>query len=202
MNAHRHPGSEEIFERLIAGEAPAALGGCESCEAEALSLSRFLADLKRADTQSVATTEWDDLLMRRRIREAIAKEKPHGRSLFDRFFVLKPALVSALVASVVLVVWGSLSTVPQSTVSDQGTRVASMISGPAARIPSWTPLPEESEDEGLAVLAEWTPNEDEVAIARCHSACLSGLSDHEEENLLHSVSTAASRSPLTEASPL
>ena len=71
-----------------------------------------------------------------------------------------------------------------------------------ARIPSWTPLPEESEDEGLAVLAAWTPNEDEVAIARCHFACLSGLSDHEEENLLRTVTTTASRSPLTEASPL
>ena len=71
-----------------------------------------------------------------------------------------------------------------------------------ARIPSWTPLPDESEDEGLAVLAAWTPNEDEVAIARCHFACLSGLSDHEEENLLRTVTTTASRSPLTEASPL
>ena len=197
MTTHRHLESEEIFEQWISGEGPAALGGCKSCEAERLSLSRFVAELKRADTESVSTTEWDDLLMRRRIREAIAKEPPHGRSIFDRFFILKPAFVSALVASVVLVVWS-----PLSTVKDQGTRMASMTPGPVARIPSWTPLPEESEDEGLAVLLEWTPNEDEVAIARCHSACLSGLSDHEEENLLHSVATTASRSPLTEASPL
>jgi hypothetical protein len=199
MNAHRHPSSEEIFEQLIAGEAPAALEGCESCAAEALSLSRFLAELKRADTESVSTTEWDDLLMRRRIREAIAKEPPHGRSLFDRFFILKPALVSALVASVVLVVWGPLST---GSLSTEGTRMASMSPGAVPRIPSWTPLPDESEDEGLAVLAEWTPNEDEVAIARCHFACLSGLSEHEEEKLLNAVAATASRPPVTEASPL
>ena len=202
MTTHRHLESEEIFEQWISGEAPAALGGCKSCEAERLSLSRFVAELKRADTESVSTTEWDDLLMRRRIREAIAKEPPHGRSIFDRFFILKPAFVSALVASVVLVVWSPLSTAPRSTVEDPGTRTASMSPGSLARIPSWTPLPDESEDEGLAVLLEWTPNEDEVAIARCHSACLSGLSDHEEDNLLHSVATTAPRSPLTEASPL
>jgi hypothetical protein len=81
-------------------------------------------------------------------------------------------------------------------------RVASLASGASVRIPAWTPLPDEAEDEGLAVLAEWTPNEDEVAIARCHFACLSGLSEHEEENLLKTVAAAASRSPLTEASPL
>ena len=197
MNTHRHLSSEEIFEPLISGEAPAAIAGCESCEAEVASLSRFLVEVKRADTESVATTEWDDLLVRRRIREAIVKEKPHGRSTLDRFFILRPAFVSAVVASIALAVWS-----PLSTVKDRGTRMASLTPGAGARLPSWTPLPDESEDEGLAVLAEWTPNEDEVAIARCHSACLSGLSDHEEENLQRAVSTTASRSPLTEASPL
>ena len=199
MNTHRHLSSEEIFEQLTGGDAtPAGVAGCASCEAEASSLSLFLAELKRVDAGSAATTEWDDLLMRRRIREAVAEEKPHGRSVFDRFLILRPVFVSALVASIALVVWSPLA----SRVADPGTRMVSIAPGASARIPSWTPLPEESEDEGLAVLAEWTPNADEVAIASCHFACLSGLSDHEEENLLHAVTSAASRSPLTEASPL
>jgi hypothetical protein len=189
MNTHRHLSSEEIFEQLTGDAAPAGIAGCASCEAEASSLSLFLSELKR---------EWDDLLMRRRIREAVAEEKPHGRSVFERFLILRPVFVSAVVASIALVVWSPLA----SRVADPGTRMASIAPGASARIPSWTPLPEESEDEGLAVLAEWTPNADEVAIASCHFACLSGLSDHEEENLLHAVTSAASRSPLTEASPL
>ena len=198
MNTHRHLESEEIFEQLSEGVAPEAFAGCEACEAEASSLSRFLADLKRVDAGSVATTEWDDLLLRRRIREAVAEERPHGRSVFDRFLVLRPVFFSALVASIVLVAWSPLS----SLMTRPGARMAAMTTGASARIPAWTPLPDESEDEGLAVLAEWTPNEDEVAIARCHFACLSGLSEHEEENLLHAVSATVSRSPLTEASPL
>ena len=199
MNPHRHLSSEEIFEQLtVSGATPAAVAGCASCEAEASSLSLFLAELKRVDDESVATTEWDDLLMRRRIREAVAEEKPHGRSVFDRFLILRPVFVSALVASIALVVWSPLA----SRVADPGTRMASMTPGVGHRIPSWTPLPDESEDEGLAVLAEWTPNEDEVAIARCHFACLPGLSDHEEDNLMNAVATTASRSPLTEASHL
>lgn len=199
MNSHSHLSSEEILEQLTAGDAtPQAVAGCASCEAEASSLGLFLAELKRVDAGSVATTEWDDLLLRGRIRRAVAAEDPHRRSVFDRFLILRPVFVSALVASIALVVWSPLA----SRDADPGTRTASIASGASARIPSWTPLPEESEDEGLAVLAEWTPNADEVAIASCHFACLSGLSDHEEENLLHSVSSTAPRSPLTEASPL
>ncbi len=198
MNTHRHLSTEEILDQLTAGDAtPAMAAGCASCEAEASSLSSFLAELKRVDAGSGATTEWDDLLMRRRIREAVAEEKPHGRSVFDRFLILRPVFVSALVASIALAVWSPLA----SRVADPGTRRASISPGASARIPSWTPLPEESEDEGLAVLAEWTPNADEVAIASCHFACLSGLSDHEEE-ILHSATSTAPRSPLTEASPL
>lgn len=197
MTSHRHLSSEEIFEQVSAGEASSRIAGCESCEAEASSLSRFLVELRGADSEFVATTDWDDLLMRRRIREALAKEKPHLRSIFDRFAILRPAFVSALAASIALAVWS-----PLSHYAEKGTKVASLNPGAEGRIPSWTPLPEESEDEGLAVLLEWTPNEDEVAIARCHSACLSGLSDHEEENLLRVLATTAARSPLTEASPL
>ena len=48
MNTHRHLSSEEIFEQLTAGDAPpASIAGCASCEAEASSLSSFLAELKR-----------------------------------------------------------------------------------------------------------------------------------------------------------
>ena len=197
MNTHRHLSSEEILEPLISGHLPAAVAGCESCEAEASSLSLFLAEVKRVDRESVATTEWDDLLMRKRIREAVAEEKPHRRSILDRFFILRPVLVSALVASIAIVVWSPLSRVAQP-----GAGMASVTPPTGARIPSWTPLPDESEDEGLAVLAAWTPNEDEVAIARCRFACLSGLSNHEEDHLLLALATPASRFPPTEASPL
>ena len=196
MSTHHHLSSEEIFERISMGEAPAGIAGCASCEAEASSLAAFLVDLKRSDSELVATTDWDDVLMRRRIRAAIAEERPHVRSIFDRFFFLRPAFVSALAASIALAVWS-----PLSHYTDRGTQSASASPGGGARIPAWTPLPDESEDEGLAVLAEWTPNEDEVAIARCHFACLSGLSEH-EDNLLSAAAATASRSPLTEASPL
>ena len=197
MSTHRHLSSEEIFESLSAGEPLPDLQGCPSCETEASSLSMLLTGLRRADADLVATTEWDDLLMRRRIREAVAREKPHARSIFDRFLILKPALVSALVASIALAVWS-----PSSRLADPGVPRTSLNALSSGRIPAWTPLPDESEDEGLAVLAEWTPNEDEVAIARCHFSCLSGLSDHEEDNLLETLAQTAFRSPLTEASPL
>jgi hypothetical protein len=194
---HRHLSSEEILDSISAGEPLPDLSGCESCRAEASSLSSFLVEMRRADAEPSAESGWDDLLLRRRIREAIASEKPHGRSIFDRFSILRPAFISALAACVALVVWS-----PLARHSERGSQVASMSPAPHARIPAWVPLPEESEDEGLAVLAEWTPNADEVSIASCHFSCLSGLSEHEEENLLSAVATASARTPLTQASPL
>lgn len=197
MTDHRHLSGEEILERVSAGESGPDVLGCQSCSSEAASVSHFLAELKRADSELVATTDWDDLLVRRRIRVALDEEKPHARSIFDRFAILRPALASFLVAGVVIVVSS-----PFLRDGNEGTRIASVASAPGGRIPSWTPLPEESEDEGLAVLAEWTPNEDELAIARCRAACLSGLSDGEEESLLQALGSIASRSPVTEGSPL
>ena len=195
MNLHHHLSNEEIFEQISEGRPVSGLAGCEACEAEAASLSKVLVDLRRADAEHAATTDWDDLLLRRRIREALSNEKPHVRSIFDRFAILRPAFVSALVAGIVFTVWSPLSRNPDR----QGAQVASINAG---RLPSWTPLPDESEDEGLAVLAEWIPNEDELTIARCRAACLSGLTSQEEENLLHAVALIASRSPTTGASPL
>lgn len=200
MNTHRHLSSEAIFEMVSEGREVEGISGCASCEAEAAALSRFLGELKRADAATHAvlhTTEWDDLLLRRRIREAIAKEKPHSRSIFDRFTILRPAFVSALVAMIALAVWAPFSVTPAPTV-----QVASADAARYARLPAWDPLPEESEDEGLAVLAEWTPNEDELAIARCRASCLAGLSLHEEEKLLTAVALVAARVPKTGASPL
>ena len=195
MNPHHHLRSEEMVEQISEGRPLLGLAGCEVCEAEASSISQVLADLRRADAGFAATTDWDDLLLRSRIREALANEKPHVRSIFDRFAILRPAFVSALVAGIAFTVWSPLSRNPDR----QGAQVASMS---AVRLPSWTPLPDESEDEGLAVLAEWIPNEDELTIARCRAACLSGLTSQEEENLLHAVALIASRSPTTGASPL
>ena len=100
-----------------------------------------------------------------------------------------------MVASIVLVVWSPMSRYGDS----QGPRMASVNS---PRLPAWDPLPAEAEDEGLAVLAEWTPNEDELAIARCHAACLSGLSNHEEESLRLAVASIAAPPPITRGSPL
>src|SRR5436190_14889483 len=105
MNPHRHLSTEEIFEALSTVGVPAAALGCATCEQEASSLSHFLAELRRTDASLDATTEWDDLFLRSRIREAIAREKPHSRSIFDRFTILKPALVSALVASLGFAIW-------------------------------------------------------------------------------------------------
>ncbi len=184
MNTHRHLSSEEIFERISGGQLGPGIAGCEVCEAEASSLSQILLDLRSADAELGATTDWDDLLLRRRIREALGNEKPHARSIFDRFVILRPVLASALIAGLAFAVWS-----PTPRYGDrQGTPMASVVS---PRLPAWDPLPAEAEDEGLAVLAEWTPNEDELAIAGCHAACLSGLSNHEEESLR-----------LTEGSPL
>ena len=72
----------------------------------------------------------------------------------------------------------------------------------ASYLPVWNPLPDEAEDEGLAVLAEWTPTEDELSVAGCHGACLSGLSVHEEENLLHAAPFGGPQPPVPGGSPL
>lgn len=197
MNTHRHLSSEEIFERLEAGEAVPDIAGCAPCEAEALSVSQFLVSLKSADAELVTTTEWDDLLLRSRIREALAKEKPHSPSIFDRFPALRPAFAAALVASLAFAAWGPLARYAGG-LGESVTRSASVHD----RLPAWSPLPDESEDEGLAVLAEWRPNEDELALARCRAACLAGLTSHEEENLLSAVAMNAARAPMTGASPL
>ena len=91
---------------------------------------------------------------------------------------------------------------PFSGVWNEPERVATLSASASGRLPVWSPLPDESEDEGLAVLAEWTPTEDEVAIAGCHAACLVGLTSHEEEALLSTVNQNAARSPAPGASPL
>ncbi len=197
MNRHRHLSSEEIFERVSAGETVPGLAGCPRCEGEARSFSLFLARLKAAGAELVATAEWDDLLLRRRIREAVSKEKPHRPSIFDRFPVLRPAFAAVLVASLALVVWSPLS----RSAGGLGEGVTRSASVPDL-VPAWTPLPDESLDEGLAVLAEWTPNEDELALARCRAACLAGLTSHEEERLLSAVAMNLARAPVTGASPL
>jgi hypothetical protein len=202
MNTHRHLSSEEILDwvsedRVSEAKALPELEGCASCTAEAQSVSRFLTGLRRVDTELVATTDWDDLLLRRRIREALAKEKPHVRSIFDRILILRPAFVSAVAAVVAIAIWTPFSAGPGEKV-----QMVSSSADLSSRLPAWSPLPEESDDEGFAVLAEWTPNEDELAIARCRAACLAGLSLHEEEKLLSAVATQASLTPTTGASPL
>lgn len=197
MNTHRHLSSEEIFERVSADEGSPELAGCSQCASEAESYRRFLTRLKTADSDLVATTEWDDLVLRRRIREAVAQEKPHRPSIFDRFPVLRPAFAAVVVASLAFAVWAPLSRFAGGT--GPGLAPASSMHD---RLPAWTPLPDESEDEGLAVLAEWTPSEEELAIARCRAACLAGLTSHEEEKLLSAVAMNVARAPMTGASPL
>lgn len=197
MTGHRHLSSEEILDRIGEGEVAPEVGNCEACSSEAASLGLLLQEMKRADSDLVATSDWDDLLVRRRIREALDREKPHRPSIFDRFAILRPALASVLVTCVAVAVL-----TPVLRDARPGTGIASLTPGSNGNIPSWTPLPDESEDEGLAVLAEWTPNEDELAIARCRAACLSGLSDREEESLLLALGGSGPRSPLTEGSPL
>ena len=197
MNSHRHFSSEEILDAVEASKPLPGLAGCESCASEAAALSDFLGEFRRAHAEPRAESEWEDLLLRRRIREAIAQERPHGRSLFDRFTILRPVFVSALIAGLALAVW-----VPLTRDADKSSRFASIMAEDQARIPAWIPLPDEADDQGLAILAEWTPNEDEVAVASCHFSCLSGLSEHEEERLLSAVATAVARTPLTQSSPL
>jgi hypothetical protein len=197
MNTHRHLSSEEIFERVSAGDGTPDLMGCSRCATEAESFSRFLIELKTADTELVSTTEWDDLLLRSRIREAVAQEEAHRPSIFDRFPVLRPAFAAAVVASLAFSVWAPLSRYAGGM--GEGLAPAASIHD---RLPAWTPLPDMSEDEGLAVLAEWTPSEEELTIARCRAACLAGLTSHEEEKLLSAVAMNVARVPMTGASPL
>jgi hypothetical protein len=196
MNTHHHLSSEAIFEPISEGRSVPGLEGCPVCEAEAARVSAFLLELRGADAEFVSTSEWDDLLLRKRIREALARESPHVRSLFDRFSIFRPAFVSALLAVVALAVWTPSSSPRRANHLASINPVAQVI------LPAWSPLPEESEDEGLAVLAEWTPNEDELVIARCRAACLAGLSSREEEDLFSDTAQNVPRPPITGASPL
>jgi hypothetical protein len=180
---HRHFSGEELLDHVSGGKPLSGLGNCERCEAEASGLARFLAELKRNDADLVATTDWDDLLVRGRIREALSREKPHSRRFLDRFSILRPVLISTLVAMVALSAWNPWSREHDS----EAWRADLRTSEGLVHLPAWTPLPDESEDEGLQLLAEWTPNEEELAIAGCRAACLSGLSNREEEDLLEAV---------------
>jgi len=195
---HRHFSSEELFEHVSGGEPLVGVEACAQCDAEASDLARFLAELKRKDAELVATTDWDDLLVRGRIRQALSHEKPHSRSFLDGFSILRPAFISALVAVAALSGWS-----PWSRHEDTGDPRATVENAVSlGRLPAWTPLPDESEDEGLEVLAEWTPNEDELAIEGCRAACLSGLSSREEEDLLRAVASGMPPSGIEGARPL
>jgi hypothetical protein len=195
---HRHFSSEELLEHVTGGEPLVGLGGCEPCEAEASNLARFLAELKGKDAEFVATRDWDDLVVRGRIRQALSHEKPHSRSFLGGFSILRPAFISALVAVAALSVWS-----PLSRYEDTGSGGAAVGSAQRlGRLPAWTPLPDESEDEGLEMLAEWTPTEDELAIEGCRAACLSGLSSREEEDLFQAVASGMPSSKTNGARPL
>lgn len=199
MNNHRHLSSQEILDRVSERGPVPGVAGCDSCEAEMASLSQFCEGLRRADAEFVATEKWDDLLLRRRIREALSREKPHARSIFDRFIVLRPVYISALAAMIAVAVWAPFSGGP-----NRPNNVASMTPAVERLLPAWNPLPEESLDQGLAVLTEWEPTEDELLIARCRSSCMAGLTAHEEEILFSAVALNSSLPPLpvTGASPL
>jgi len=197
MIDHRHLSEEEIFDRVSAGETPPGIAGCSVCEREASAQRALLVHLREADQSLVPPTDWDHVVLRGRIREAVAKETPYRRSIFDRFLVLRPVMASVLLASLVFVVWS-----PWNRIDLSRPAQVAMNAEASARIPAWKPLPDETDDEGLAVLAEWTPTEDELAIARCRASCLAGLTIHEEESLLNTESVSGSRVPSTEASPL
>ncbi len=193
MTPHTHFSSEDILDRLTSGDAASSFSDCRKCGEEAASVVKFLAELRTADAAVVATTEWDDMLLRSRIREAVSKEPVHSAAGLPRFFLFRPAFISALAACLVFAIWSPLSRYGDSPVT-------SMENARHERLPAWTPLPDESDDEGLAVLAEWKPNEDEFSIARCRAACFGGLGHDEEENLLQAMPPPAA--PLTGSTPL
>ena len=192
---HRHLSEEEIFARVSEGDALPEIAGCVACESEAASLASFFETLKQADRGLVETNDWNDMLLRGRIRAAIAQEAPHRPSFFERFSMLRPVFASLALASLVLVVWS-----PWNTAILRDTAGLSAVTS-SAHVPAWTPLPDEFDDEGFAILAEWTPSEEELAVARCRASCLAGLSAHEEESLLNDVATAMARTPFQASSP-
>ncbi|MEO5761684.1 MAG: hypothetical protein ABIR28_05160 [Vicinamibacteria bacterium] len=196
MSPHRHLSSEDICERVLDGVPTPEIDTCAQCEGEARSFAQLFAGVRRADTALEPTTDWDDLVLRSRIRDAVAKEKPHAPSIFDRLMIFRPVFAAALVAVMVLIAWAPLSRFAEPDLSQTASP------GSHSRIPAWTPLPAESEDQGLAVLAEWTPNEDELTVARCRAACLGGMTNHEESLILAASNSAPVMLPLTGASPL
>ncbi len=198
MNDHRHLTAEEIWEQASGEQTAPVAAGCSVCEAEVASLAGFVSEMKRVDASALSTTEWDDLLLRRRIREAVAREKPHVTSIFRRFPILRPALAAAAILLLAVAAWSPLS----GLADVGGGQKASLDLRTHDRLPAWTALPNEDEDEGLAVLAEWTPTEDELAIARCRASCLAGLSSHEEERLFTTVAMNVASVPMTVPSPL
>ncbi|MEO8362662.1 MAG: hypothetical protein ABI672_21740 [Vicinamibacteria bacterium] len=203
MSPHRHLSSEDICERVLEGLPTPEIDGCAQCEGEAASFAQVFGGLRRADTELVSTTDWDDLILRSRIRDAVSKETAHAPSIFDRLMIFRPVFAAALVAVMVLIAWAPLSRFAEPDLSPSANAKQTGMTSPAShlRIPAWTPLPAESEDQGLAVLAEWTPNEDELTVARCRAACLGGMTNH-EESLILAASNAASVMPLPGASPL
>ena len=201
LSAQCHLSDDEICERGLEinnaelSGRPLGLEGCSECEAEVAAFAQVFAQIRRADVAHVADadSDWNHLMIRSRIREAISKEPLHSRPFFGRLAVFRPVFAAALAAVLALAIW--IPGFQQSLQENKGTATAE-------RLPAWSPLPDEADDEGLAVLAEWTPNEDELTVARCRGACQSGLSAHEENLLLTASANAAAHYPLTEASPL
>ena len=198
MSGHVHPSSEDICLRVSEASDSSKsdflenLRGCPSCEAEAEAARRLFAELRQADSLSEISSDWADLLLRKRVRDAVALERPHSRTFFGRFGLLRPALVTATVAILALAVLNPVA-------RPGGSKGANVAQDALA---AWVPLPDESEDEGLAVLAEWTPNADELEVAGCHAACLAGLTSHEEEGILRSMTDSGARTPPLGPSPL
>jgi hypothetical protein len=188
MTNHVHLKLEDAVARALVSPSGAILSevpACDVCQAaqrqahaDVAPLVEPLRELKRDFEKGEPALEaWEGVLLRRKIREAVAREvapRPPLRDLVLSVFGSKAwmapgrfaagVLAFAIALGLGLGAWTFVATVPPGTNRNPDPR--------NSVLPAWTALPVIEEDESFEVIAALTLTSDEIEVLTCgETAC-------------------------------
>jgi hypothetical protein len=172
---HIHLTDEQAFELSLGAPDTRPQIACAECAAAVAEHARLMTDLKETSAVDPAADlgDWEAVLMRRRIREAIEREPAYARSWAASF--LTGALPKPLFAGALAVALAALGGWPLLREAERNGGAHQAVAVPEATLPAWTALPAIDEDDSFDVFSAWTPTDDEIDVAGCSS----GLCDSE-----------------------
>lgn len=171
-DTHIHFTDEQAFELAFETAEVRARLACAVCAAAVEDHVRLMTDLRETSSAdpSVELGDWDSVLLRRKIREAIEHEPAHRPSPWARtlrgWVLPKPIFAGAI--AIALAALGGLR-----LLGDGEPRETTVVR--EATIPAWTALPALDDDESFEMLSAWTLTDEEIDLAGCST----GLCDSE-----------------------